>query len=135
MGSAWGRFTPCVRDLLFHLYTDARRGLAALCTLVDARTPVDRDWSVTGRTGSTGLIRTSTAFAWSMDLVVAVSRPGPAPELMRVARSVVEALAGTSLPQGWDDTTAVLVGTGRLVRTPRQRASLGSTGGRLRVFR
>jgi hypothetical protein len=35
----------CVRDLLFHLYTDARRGLAALCTPVGAGTPVDRDWA------------------------------------------------------------------------------------------
>jgi hypothetical protein len=34
----------CVRDLLFHLYADARRGLAALSTPVDEQSAVDRDW-------------------------------------------------------------------------------------------
>jgi uncharacterized protein (TIGR03083 family) len=34
----------CVRDLLFHLYADARRGLAALSTPVDPQVRVDRDW-------------------------------------------------------------------------------------------
>ena len=186
----------CVRDLLFHLYTDARRGLAALCTPVDAGTPVDRDWvsywtdwqhradpdqhglrmvriSASAFSSLTALrdvhaqtARATVAVAHTvdprshastqghvltaadlmitlaveaiihhMDLVVAVNRPGPAPGLMQVARSVVEGLVGTSLPQGWDDTTAVLVGTGRLVPTPEQRASLGSTGRRLPVFR
>ena len=34
----------CVRDLLFHLYADARRGLAVLSTPVDGSPVVDRDW-------------------------------------------------------------------------------------------
>ena len=174
----------CVRDLLFHLYADARRGLAVLCTPTDQDAPLDRDWvtywqdwqpredgdqvglrmvrisastfdslaslrdlhAETARAAAArasdvdpqslvatqGHVLTAGDFMLTLaveaavhhlDLTVELALLGPAAEPVRVARNVVEGVLDATLPSGWDDATAVLLGTGRMGPTPSSRSS------------
>ena len=69
-----------------------------------------------------------------LDLTVELALLGPAAEPVRVARNVVEGLLDATLPSGWDDATAVLLGTGRLGPTPEQQVELGGVASRLPAF-
>ncbi len=50
---------------------------------------------------------------------------GPGPDALAETRRVLEAVLGAALPGGWDDTEAVLKGTGRLELSPPDEAELG----------
>jgi hypothetical protein len=61
-----------------------------------------------------------------LDLTVDLAgAPEPPPEALAESRRVLEGLNGGPLPTAWDDTEAVLKGTGRTPVTDAERAELG----------
>lgn len=52
--------------------------------------------------------------------------PAPPPAALAEARRVLEGLHGGPLPHGWDDTAAVLKGTGRVPLSDADRDELGA---------
>jgi hypothetical protein len=67
-----------------------------------------------------------------LDLTVALpDAPAPPSAALTEVRRVLEALAGGPLPTHWDDTVAVLKGTGRLDLDDRDRAVLGGRADRV----
>jgi hypothetical protein len=70
-----------------------------------------------------------------LDMTVALpAAPGPDPASLALARQVLDELAGSPLPGGWDDATCALKGTGRLLLTPEDRSALGPLAGKLPLF-
>jgi uncharacterized protein (TIGR03083 family) len=67
-----------------------------------------------------------------LDLGAQLELPPPAPTALALARGTVEALAGAALP--WDDTTTVLIGTGRRRPDAEQAAEAGAVAGRMPVL-
>ncbi|MFC4787185.1 maleylpyruvate isomerase N-terminal domain-containing protein [Nocardioides sp. MAHUQ-72] len=70
-----------------------------------------------------------------LDLVVELppGAPGtaPDPEGLALTRAVLEGIHGEPLPATWDDTAAVLKGTGRLELSADDRQQLGASADRL----
>lgn len=60
--------------------------------------------------------------------------PEPAAGPLRLVREVLEGLAGTPLPAGWDDVTCALKGTGREPLTEPDRGQLGPLAERFPLF-
>jgi hypothetical protein len=67
-----------------------------------------------------------------LDLGAELTLAAPAPAALTLARASVEELAGGPLP--WDDETAVLIGTGRVVPDEEQAAQAGPLAARLPVL-
>jgi uncharacterized protein (TIGR03083 family) len=67
-----------------------------------------------------------------LDLGAELTLASPAPGALTLARATVEELAGGPLP--WDDETAVLIGTGRLVPDEEQAEQAGPLAARLPVL-
>ncbi|MER7948789.1 maleylpyruvate isomerase N-terminal domain-containing protein [Streptomyces sp. NPDC096079] len=64
-----------------------------------------------------------------LDLVARVpGAPRPPAEGLAAARGLLERIAGVPFPAELSDTDALLVGTGRRVPTPAERAALAGTG-------
>jgi hypothetical protein len=67
-----------------------------------------------------------------LDLIVALPGvPAADPDGLATVRQVLEGLAGTPLPAGWDDTTCALKGTGRVEVTAGDRSDLGPLAAKL----
>jgi len=66
-----------------------------------------------------------------LDLVAHLAAPGPAAETLAVVRCTLDGLLGHPGPADWDDVTWALVGTGRQLLGPRERAALGADADRL----
>jgi Mycothiol maleylpyruvate isomerase N-terminal domain len=66
-----------------------------------------------------------------LDLVADLDAPSPSAAALAVAREVLTGLLGHDLPGEWDDTEAVLAGTGRRTLTGRDRVLLGADADRL----
>jgi len=66
-----------------------------------------------------------------LDLVADLDAPSPSTAALTVARGVLAGLLGHDLPSEWDDTEAVLAGTGRRTLTGRDRVLLGADADRL----
>jgi len=60
--------------------------------------------------------------------------PEPAAGPLRLVREVLEGLAGTPLPPGWDDVTCALKATGREPLTEQERDQLGPLEERFPLF-
>ncbi len=143
-----------VRDLLFHLASDAQRALVALGTPADGPPDTDavsywRPWRPGTEAARSGLRGTRImASAWSSvrrpaDLftetaravLVLSARADPDPTVLTQQRRLsVDGLLGTTPPPSWDDVHYALAGTGRLPLTPGERDELGSAAGRFLLF-
>ena len=67
-----------------------------------------------------------------LDITVAFPAAEPAdPAALTLVRHVLEGLAGSSLPAGWDDAACALKGTGRLPVSAADAAALGPLAVRL----
>jgi mycothiol maleylpyruvate isomerase-like protein len=70
-----------------------------------------------------------------LDMTVDLSAaPAPATEPLRLVREVLAGLAGAPLPDGWDDVTAALRGTGRERLAASDLDQLGPLAGRFPLF-
>jgi len=70
-----------------------------------------------------------------LDITVAFPAAEPAdPAALTLVRHVLEGLAGSSLPAGWDDAACALKGTGRLPVSAADTAALGPLAGQLPVI-
>jgi len=70
----------------------------------------------------------------SLDLVRCLKRTGPSAGPLAEVRRVLQAVLGSDLPAGWDDTTAARRGTGREPLTAADRTALGELAGRFPLF-
>ena len=67
-----------------------------------------------------------------LDMTVAFPAAEPAdPAALALVRQVLDGLAGSPLPAGWDDATCALKGTGRLPVSEADAAVLGPLAGHL----
>jgi hypothetical protein len=67
-----------------------------------------------------------------LDITVALPAAEPAdPAALALVRHVLEGLAGSPLPAGWDDAACALKGTGRVPVSPADTAALGPLAGQL----
>jgi hypothetical protein len=70
-----------------------------------------------------------------LDLTVALpDAPPPDPAPLALVRRVLAGLAGAALPDGWDDVTCALKGTGRVPLTAADRSAAGLLAERLPLF-
>jgi hypothetical protein len=70
-----------------------------------------------------------------LDLTIAIpTAAAPDPLSLGLVRRVLDGILGESPPDGWDDLTYVLKGTGRLALTDTERAGLGPAAHRFPLF-
>ncbi|MBO0808076.1 MAG: maleylpyruvate isomerase N-terminal domain-containing protein [Actinobacteria bacterium] len=68
-----------------------------------------------------------------MTLTLAAA-PEPDPASLALVRHLLDQLAGSPLPAGWDDATCALKGTGRLTISQADQSALGPAAGKLPLF-
>jgi hypothetical protein len=98
------------------------------------RTPLDATVSTQGHVLRVDdLISTLVveAAVHHLDLIVDLSRPGPAPAALAVVRATLDGLIGRPMPADWADDEWALVATGRLPATAAHRDILGADLSRL----
>jgi hypothetical protein len=70
-----------------------------------------------------------------LDLTVSLpAAPPPDPASLALVRRVLAGLLGAPLPAAWDDVTAALAGTGRVLLTDADREALGPLAARFPLF-
>ena len=65
------------------------------------------------------------------DLTVDLTGSPPTAQALTLTRTVLEGLLGAPLPARWDDTEAVLKGTGRVPLDDSDRVALGASAAEL----
>lgn len=66
-----------------------------------------------------------------LDLTLHLAAPRPPADALVLSRTVLEQLYGAPLPEEWDDTQALLKGTGRVALDDRDRELLGERAAEL----
>jgi uncharacterized protein (TIGR03083 family) len=125
MGAAYQRPTGIVA----HLHPTVEALAAAVDALPDGAVAAQ------GHTMRTGDFLATWALELAvhhLDLGAELTLAAPAPAALTLARATVEELAGGPLP--WDDETAVLIGTGRVVPDEEQAAQAGPLAAHLPVL-
>lgn len=125
MGAAYQRPTGIVA----HLRPTADALAAAAAALPDGAVAIQ---GLTMRTGDFLATWALELAVHHLDLGAELTLAPPGPVALTLARATVEELAGGPLP--WDDETAVLIGTGRLVPDEEQSAQAGPLAARLPVL-
>jgi uncharacterized protein (TIGR03083 family) len=119
----------CPTGIVAHLRPTADALAAAVDALPDGVVAIQGHAMRTGDFLSTWALELAVHH---LDLGAELTLEPPAPDALAIARATVEDLVGGPLP--WDDETAVLIATGRLVPDAEQAAQAGPLAARLPVL-